>query len=474
MRDATRRLAFSTCSPAVLTAWLAVALLGVLGGSGDCSVARAQSAGPDVVSARSVSGQFTILSRRSAQFSMLPVEVVTNRNFLHLDPMLLPSSCERIRQALWRTLGTTAPWRGQIYIALHPAFSADETVTVISQRFQNGWQYRVELPDTVQRLRYARAMVEVLLLEIANRSATEHSAEIPKWLTEGLTRQLLATSEAEFMLQPPRPGINGYNFTSTLVEGRRNNPLAPAHREFLTRTPLSFEELSWPTPNQLGGAAGEFYADSAQLFVNQLMGLRDGRTCLRAMVEELPQRYNWQFAFLHAFGTSFQRPLDVEKWWALQVVHFTGRDLTQTWPEEEGWAKLDQAIRSAVEIRTRNNQLPLSSEVSLQTIIGGWTQKTQTEALQGKVRELTWLRPRLARDQAALADDYCKVIQTYLESRDRTGRFPFRKSAVLRQATQDALRDLGMLDTRRIAFKPKPKLPTAIQAQAIPPRNPAR
>jgi hypothetical protein len=336
---------------------------------------------------------------------------------------------------------------------------------VIAQLFQNGWQYRVELPDTVERVRYARALVEVLLLEIANRNAGEHSAEIPTWLTEGLTRQLLVTSEAEFMLQPALPSKN---FTLTTTEARRSNPLAPAHREFLARVPLTFEELSWPVAGQLTGAAGEFYADSAQLFVDQLLSLREGRACLRGMVEELPQRYNWQFAFLHAFREFFQRPLDVEKWWALQVVRFTGHDLGQAWPEEQSWVKLDQAIRSAVEVRTRTNQLPLSSEVSLQTIIGGWERKTQTEALQGKLRELQWLIPRLAREEAALAADYGKVLQAYLEKRDQTGLLPFRKSAARHQAVEEALRDLGMLDTRRIAYKPKPKAVASMQAQARP------
>ena len=97
---------------------------------------------------------------------------------------------------------------------------------------------------------------------------------------------------------------------------------------------MTFEELSWPTAANSTGAAGEFYGDSAQLFVDELLSLPDGRACLRAMVAELP-RYNWQFAFLHAFGAYFQRPLDVEKWWALQVVQFTGHDLGQTWPEEK-------------------------------------------------------------------------------------------------------------------------------------------
>jgi len=40
------------------------------------------------------------------------------------------------------------------------------------------------------------------------------------------------------------------------------------------------------------------------------------------------QYYNWQFAFLQAFSATFQQPLDVEKWWSLQLLHFTGRG----WP----------------------------------------------------------------------------------------------------------------------------------------------
>jgi hypothetical protein len=455
-----------------------LALLSLLALFSFPGAAQTQLPGADTLSAQSVSGQFTILSRRTATPSFLSPSLVANPGHIRLDPMLLPSSCERIKQAVWQTLGFSAPWRGQIFVALHPAQSPDETVTVIAQRFGNGWQYRVELPDTVQRIRYARALVEVVLQEIANRNAVDHSAEVPTWLTEGMTRQVLATSEAEIMLQSPRSVVNGINYANTLHEGRRKNPLTDAHREFLNHTPLTFEELSWPTANQLNDAAGEFYVDSAQLFLNRLLLLRNGRACLLAMVLELPQRYNWQFAFLHAFGTYFQRPLDVEKWWALQVVHFTGRDLNHAWNEEESWLKLDQAIRSAVQIRANTNQLPLTSEVTLQTIVGNWDYKAQTSALQSKLKELEWLRPRLAHEHAVLADDYLNILKAYLERRDHTGPFGLRKTAAQRQSIQDALRELGMLDTRRLAFKPKSlttpkKLPT-IQAQAAPAAPPSR
>jgi len=45
-------------------------------------------------------------------------------------------------------------------------------------------------PGLVQSERYVRAMVQVLLLELGNRHARAHTAEIPTWLTEGLSRQL--------------------------------------------------------------------------------------------------------------------------------------------------------------------------------------------------------------------------------------------------------------------------------------------
>src|SRR5205807_476009 len=79
-----------------------------------------------------------------------------------------------------------------------------------------------------------------------------------------------------------------------------------------------------------------------------------------------------QFAFLRAFQAHFQRPLDVEKWWTLQVLHFTGRDLTQTWPADESWKKFDEIIRSTVQIRVGTNELPLRAEISLQAIIREW------------------------------------------------------------------------------------------------------
>ena len=84
-------------------------------------------------------------------------------------------SCERIKQALMRELGATAPWRGTVYLVLYPARAPGDTITITSERFKGGWQYRVDFPDVVERSRYVRAIVQVLLLEVANRTAQEHA-----------------------------------------------------------------------------------------------------------------------------------------------------------------------------------------------------------------------------------------------------------------------------------------------------------
>jgi hypothetical protein len=78
--------------------------------------------------------------------------------------------------------------------------------------------------------------------------------------------------------------------------------------------------LSWPAAEQLVGERGELYRSSAQLFVHQLLNLPEGAACMRTMLEQLPLYYNWQFAFLHAFHELFPQPVDVEKWWSLQLV----------------------------------------------------------------------------------------------------------------------------------------------------------
>jgi hypothetical protein len=413
-----------------------------------------QNLPPGAIRARSASGQFMICALPPAPQNWMG-NFETNQDFARLEPTLLPVSCERIKQILWRTIGESGPWRGRIFVMLTPAKSVDDVVTITSEQFRDGWQYRVELPDFIERSRYVRGIVQVLLLELANRDATAHSAEIPAWLLEGLAQELLVSSSKDGIIPPPpRPAVDGSRpaSTFTVVNTRLENPLQQAHKGLTGAVPLSFQELSWPAPDQLDGPGTGLYRDSAQLFVNRLLALRNGRACLHAMLGELGQHYNWQFAFLRAFSSYFQRPLDAEKWWALQAVNFTGRDLAQNWPAQESWQKLDEVIRSEVQVRTGTNEMPLRVSVSLQTMIEEWEPARQSRALEDKVHELELLRPRVAPGLIPLIDEYYRVLSAYLQG---SGLKSGKKSPSRKLVTQTVM-ELNALDFQRDSLKPPP------------------
>jgi len=427
--------------------------------------AWAQFTRPVGNSARSLSGQFIVRSLRGPADPKRAL-TITNQNLIRLEPTLVTVSCERIKQYLDHELGTGTSWRGKIFLALNPTAGAGQPVTILSERFRDGWQYSVELPDTLERVQYVRAIVRVLLLEFANRTAGTRSAEIPVWLGEGFTQQLLAAKESEIILRPPPADANGrLSVITANVSARRDNPLEQAHKKLAGRPLLSFEELSWPAEEQWSGDLGEVYRCNAQLFVYRLLQLKDGPANLRAMLAELPQRQNWQIAFLNAFHPSFERTLDVEKWWALQLVHFTGRDvLAQTWAFEESWQKLDQAVHESVEIHAGTNELPLHATVSLQDVIRDWDSQRQARCLEAKIRQLELLRPRLGQEFVGFLDSYGQALRNYLQHRHKTGltRF-FGQKAALNRAEEQALKQLDQLDARRASVRPAPKPVTARQ-----------
>ena len=442
----------------------ALPLLCVLCGS---PFAIAQLTLPETISARSYSGQFTVVqaARPPGRLDRLS-GFETNRDFVRLQAALLPVSCERIKQFLWRDLGVSGPWQSKIIVSLYPASSEADTITLASERFRDGWQYRLALPDLIERPRYVRTMVQVLLLELANRHPGIHPAEIPAWLSEGLTQHLLVSDEKEIIVSSPPASTNGLALLPLVVSEVRRNPLAPAHTNLCAGAPLSFQQLSWPPADPLEGEAGDLFRNSAQLFVTRLLELPNGKACLRAMIAELPQYYNWQFAFLHAFRSQFQRPLEVEKWWTLQLVQFTGRDLAQAWPADESWQKLDAVIRSTVQVRLGTNELPLYTEVTLQTILREWKPDYQAEAFQAKLRELEFLRPRLAPEYVSLAEDYRRTLAAWLQNRNPSGVLGLGKHAAQRRANEELLRQLDGLDARRKALQPAAKATVTAQAPA--------
>lgn len=387
-------------------------------------VAPAQIVFPGANMTRSVSGQFIVTTTPSApagpRLAARP-NIATNADLVRLEPALLAVSAERIKDLLdhelnpeFRGANLPPPPSGKIYLALRPAQSTDEIVTIVSRRSSTGWDYQVRLPDVLTRTRYLRAMAGVLLLDMANRGAHERSAEIPAWLTEGLSQELLATAWQEIVLSAPNKVVNGLPVSRTIKTTRGMDSLAAARRVLRDQSALTFEQLSWPTEAQLTGADGGVYRASAQLFVDELLDLKNGPAHLRAMLAALPKYYNWQVAFQTAFRENFPRPLDVEKWWAVQVVGFIARDPGPAWTLAVSRERLDEILGVPVEVRTASNTLPAHTEVTLQSVLRNFDRARQESILLPKLRALELAQLRMAPPFALLAAEYHDVIADYL------------------------------------------------------------
>ncbi|MGD0743533.1 MAG: hypothetical protein ABSA45_00105 [Verrucomicrobiota bacterium] len=415
--------------------------------------AGGQPSPPAVNSVQSASGQFVVTG--PAQFSspVRPPGLAMNTNLVRLEPALLSVSAERIKESLRRKLGIdpNAPWQGKIFLVLHPAQLPDEDVTIVSQPFLNGWNYRVQLPDVLPPSRFLRAMTSVLLLELANRNATgARAAEIPGWLTDGLAQQLPAAGSPEIILSAPGRLVDGLPQSRTVITQRGVDPLAGARRVLRDHAALTFDQLSWPADAQLTGEDGGVYLASAQLFVSELLGLQNGPAHLRTMLAALPGCYNWQTAFQSAFREYFPRPLDVEKWWALQVVSFVAHGPGPRWTPAVSREELDEILSVPVEVWTASNTLPAHAEISLQAVIRNFEPPRQVAILESKLRDLELAQLRVAAPLAALTDEYRRTVANYL-GQNREIRQPLWSKHPLPPKTgaRATLKKLDALDTQR-------------------------
>jgi hypothetical protein len=438
--------------------------------------ARAQFLPPGEISMISISGQFIVTGPAQISPLVASPRVVAATNLVRLEPALLVVSAERIKESLYHEIGieVNTPWRGQVYLLMHPAQSPDENVNVLSRPVGGGWNYGVQLPDVVSQTRFARAMTGVLLLEYANRNAQSHSAEIPAWLADGLAQQLFAAGSPEYFLSAPAKIVNDLPVARTDTTERGMDPLAGARSILQNHPALTFEQLSWPTAAQLAGDDDGVYRASTQLLVSELLKLKNGPANLRTMLESLPQYYNWQLAFQPAFRDDFSSPLDVEKWWALQVVSFNARDPGPCWTPAVSRDKLDDILSVPVEMRNSSNSLPLHAEVSLQAVINNFDSAQQTALLQTKLRNLELAQLRMAVPLAKLADDYHHAIAGYLGQRDASAPVPraAKHPAPLPNKTSvsDTVKKLDALDAQRRtiedAIKPDVSTPQNLNAPA--------
>ena len=410
-----------------------------------------QPAASEVAAVHSFSGQFIVTASRGFSLLHRSSAVATDTNLVRLEPALLAVAAERFKSDLWHELGfkPDTAWSGKIFLALQPARSRDDGVTIASSVMLRAWNYRVELPDVLLQTRYARALTAVLLLEIANRNASaERSAEIP----DGLAQQILATDAAKVMLSTPARNLDGLP-QSRLTQNQSGIDVLANIRTVLNNSPaLTFEQLSWPTETQVDGADGGVYRASAQLFAGELLSLADGPACMRNFLMRLPACFNWQTAFFAGFKKYFRSSLDVEKWWALRVLNFSARNPGPLWTPAASRQHLDRLLSVPVEIRAGSNALPSHAEISLQSALRNFTETQLAAVLAVKLRDLELAQFRLTPPLAALAGNYRKVLGNFLGEQNTfnhaAGAGKNAPAMRRRVSLEDTLKQLDELDAR--------------------------
>ena len=370
------------------------------------------------------------------------------RNRIALSPALLAVSCERVRDALYQELGLSPRWRinsspsgrGSISLVIHT--KPDDQISIAPWRREKGWNFRIDLPAQIEPARLVETIVHVLLVDLASAGSNSEVVELPSWLSKGFIAYVKSSSLRALVLQSNR---------SIAREEVRVEPAMFARNRLREKPALSFSELSWP--DDLPEALAAVYADSALLFVAELLRLPDGRVCLRETIQQLANYRNWQFAFLRGFRSHFTELGDVEKWWALKLVGLRSAGSGEQWSRVESLQRLDAALRVPVNIHASSNALPQRSEVPIEEVVSRWEPSLQRGALSEVLQRLAFLRPHAANEAASLINEYSSVLQEFNDRRDAGLHNAVRRGQsglnplVLRQWTVRRLRELDQKRT---------------------------
>jgi hypothetical protein len=420
------------------------------------AVARAEFASTDPDSVGSVTGQFFVSSAGGSSLPAAYLNPNGDTNVIQLKSTLLAVSAERFKVSLWHQLGIQpdAAWSGKIFLEVHPARSLDEAETIATMPFLDHWNYRVDLPDTLEKTRYARMLSGVLLLEIADRRAPPggHAAELPAWLVDGLAQQVLAEDGEKVLLAiPPKKGLELP--ASRISQSERGfDPMARVRQILQNNSALTFDQLSWPTDDQMNGADGGVYYASAQLFQAELLELKNGKEKMRAMLADLPNHLNWQLAFFNAFAADFKNHVGVDKWWALRVVNFAARGSGPHWTTGASIGHMQELLTVPVEFRSGSNSLPAHADVSLQVALQSLNADQRESVVRTKVRDLALIELRLAPPFGELADAYRVALVNFLgESQNVARPSVINKHAVPitgQSTVAETVKRLNALDVR--------------------------
>ena len=399
--------------------------------------------------------------------------------YVRVTPYSLAIICSRIRAAFNEQIGLEDRWKHRVHVVINPLLASDSDVLVAASRLLNGWVYRIEMPQRIAKEKLARSVVRTLLQEYADRSTEGRSAAIPLWVTEGTTQQVLRSAATP--LFPPvkersaiafeRGDQAGGRVEVRLVENpdaepfvfsgsRYEEPLKVVKEALGRFEAMTFADFGVAEEKRLSGDEWTLFQACSHLFVARLLELPKGRTAFQGMLGESSNFLNWQLAFLKGFEAHFTTPLDVEKWWSLQIFNMSPPDLETRLGNLAGLARLDAVLDSSVTVRTGEGEgeSTESDQFPLQVMMDLVDYADQRAAIMEIVLRLRRLRWLLSDDLIKLTDDYARELNEYIARRDkargsrpRRGRVSANEAMIVRQ-TLDRLKLLDIIraDTRAI------------------------
>jgi hypothetical protein len=431
--------------------WRGWAGLVVVAGGLAAGELTVSAAPPSAAEVTRRSDHFIVHDTRQFGRSIVSMAAPYDPDLLLVEPEPLLISAERIREGIARLLGLNARDAAPINLDLYAPLRNDETLVVISTLYANGWTYRVRVPDDVQRLKLVRGLVQAVLTEFSNRGTSGKGAELPTWLIEGMTAQLLAEIGPELVVNSvPKNALR-----RSVYELQGADAMRRARARLRAQPALSFSQLSQPSGEVLlSGEAAQSYQVSSQVFLMHLLQQPDGPARLVTMLKALPGCWNWQTAFLRAFN--FSRLLDVEKWWSVSLTTWTGRD-PEAAERAEVWSqRLAEVLATPAQVHVSSNALPQRSEIPLQQVIAEWDFNQQRPVLRAKLNQLSNARLTAPADVAAVIDAYRNCLAQYLQRREQAGYVADIRRATpmpVTLAVQDAVRQLNSLDQQRESLR---------------------
>ncbi len=385
-----------------------------------------------------------------------------NANTILIAPDYVIVTAERVRHAMLGRLGLPPLPGSRVKLRLEPTMSYKATVPVVTERHLNGYTYGLTLPSEIEADKLVRALVQVALLDLVNQKPQLRDTEIPLWLTVGFTQVLLAQPDLVLVLSRPEQGGREMAMEEVVKNVRGHDTLAGVRARLRGRRAFDFSEMAMPSPAHLRGENWRDFQACSHLLVDRLLAVSAGGARLQNMIRQLPYNLNWQTSFLKVYGDFFADMLVVEKWWAVTIVQLTGQNQYQNWTLSEAVEKLENLLKLPAEVRLNDTDSPLEAEVTLQQAIRGWDFAVQKQTLEQKINRLLIARVKMPRQLLPFVNEYGRILQSYVATRQRIESFKPRRGQVRSRVApviDEAVRQLDSVDRRLVLFKPEPRSP---------------